>query len=74
MGKNHQIHLFLEKELKEALDKEAKDRNISISELCRHKLRQYSQLTRIEILLEKILKRGKDFGDTERKPKSVIRT
>ncbi len=59
MGKNHQIHLFLEKDLKETLEKEAKQRNITISELCRQKLRESSQLTRIEILLEKLMKGDK---------------
>ncbi len=56
MGKNAQIHLYLETDLHEALLREAKQRKISISELCRQKLRESSQLTRIELLLEKLLK------------------
>lgn len=73
MGKkNSQIHAFLETEYIEALDKEAKDRDISRSELIRQKLRESSQLTRIEILLEKILKGGVDFRMPKAR-KSTIR-
>jgi len=57
MVKNSQIHLVLETELFETLKREAQDNNISVSELCRQKLRKGSQLTRIEILLESLVKK-----------------
>jgi hypothetical protein len=63
MGKkNHQIHIFLDKDLREVLEREATEKNISLSELCRQKLKENSQLTRIEIAIEKLSKRGADFG------------
>ena len=62
MKKIFQIHLLLEKTLKEALEREAQDRSLSISELCRQKLRETSQFTRIELLLEKLMKGGAVFG------------
>ena len=70
MGKSHQIHLFVEKNLKEAIEKEAKENGISINEFCRQKLVESTRLTKIEnklakleLLLEKISKeftRGRD--------------
>ena len=68
MKKIFQIHLLLEKTLKETLEREAEQRDLSISELCRQKLRESSQLTRIELLLEKLLKGGRDLD--RRSPKS----
>jgi vacuolar-type H+-ATPase subunit I/STV1 len=48
MVKNNQVHVFLGKELKDKLKREASERGISLSELCRQKLNSDSQLTRIE--------------------------
>lgn len=63
MGKkNSQTRIVLETNLKESLKKEAKERHISLSELIRQRVRNNSQLTRIEILLEKLLERGADFS------------
>ena len=60
MKKNSQLHLFLESEILDSLKKEADNENLSVSELCRNKIRKNSQLTRIEfkidILIEKIKK------------------
>ena len=56
MKKNHQIHLFLDKYLKERLEKESKKLNISLSELCRHKLQNSLPLTKTRFLLEKLVK------------------
>ena len=56
-GKNSQIHLILETDFKAKLVKEAEDNKISLSELCRRKLKKNSQLTRIELILEKIEKK-----------------
>ncbi len=54
MKKNSQIHLFLETELKEKLEKEAQGQNISFSELCRQRLRDNDRLSKIEYVLEQI--------------------
>jgi len=70
--KNSQIHLFLETDLKKTLQIDAKKRGVTTSELCRQKLRESTQLTRIEILLEKILKKGADFSKPKAR-KSAIR-
>jgi len=71
MKKNHQIHLFLDKELKETLEREASQRNVSLSELCRQKLKECSQLTRIELLLETLSKKRMDLA-LPKAAKSVI--
>ena len=62
MKKNSQIHLVLETELLEILKKESLEKKISVSEHIRQKLRETSQLTRIELLLEKLLKGGQNSG------------
>ena len=54
MGKNAQIHLYLETDLHETLLREAKEDDVSISEICRRKLKKNTQLTRIELRLENI--------------------
>ena len=54
MGKNSQIHLFLETSLLESLKKESIERGISLSELCRLKLTETIQLTRIELSLDRL--------------------
>jgi hypothetical protein len=56
MKKNCQLHLYLETNLYEALSKEAKILNISLSELARQKLNKETQLTRIEFRLKEIEK------------------
>lgn len=53
--KNSHIHLLLETNLKEKLVKEAEERNIGISELCRQKLRGNAQLDRIERKIDNII-------------------
>lgn len=56
MKKNSQIHLFLETELREKLARQAEEKGISISELCRQKLKENTQLTKIELMVEQIKK------------------
>jgi len=58
-GKNSQIHLILETDLKVKLVKEATESNITLSELCRQKLGSNPQLTKIEFILERIEKKIK---------------
>lgn len=54
MKKNSQIHLFLETDLKESLERQAEEDGISFSELCRKKLKENDRLKRIEFILEQI--------------------
>ena len=54
MRKNCQLHLFLESDLLERLQREADNNEVSVSELCRDKLKQCSRLTKIEMMLESI--------------------
>ncbi|NPE26705.1 hypothetical protein HNV12_01735 [Methanococcoides sp. SA1] len=46
--KNHPLHFLVEKDLIDGLRLEAKEKRISMGELCRRKLRGDSQLDRIE--------------------------
>jgi hypothetical protein len=57
MKKNSQIHLFLETDLKEKLEKQAQEQELSFSELCRQKLKENDRLMRIEDMLEKLISR-----------------
>jgi hypothetical protein len=59
MKKNCQLHLFLESDLLERLRQEADNNQLSISELCRQKLREYSGLIKIELMLENLLENRK---------------
>jgi len=63
MPKNSQLHLLLETDLLETLKRDAEKSGISVSELCRQKLREFSQLTKIEIMLEKLDKKISDNTD-----------
>ena len=53
--KNSHLHMFLETSLMDGLREEASDKNMSISELVRQKLRENNQLDRIENKLDKLL-------------------
>ena len=68
MGKNHQIHIFLEKNLKELIKNEAKELGLSINEFCRFKLVESTKLSKIENKLAKIellLKKLESPGGTK---------
>lgn len=56
MKKNSQIHIFLETPLREKLIQQSDEQGISLSEICRNKLKENSQLTKIEIMIEQIQK------------------
>ncbi len=56
MKKNSQLHLMIETDVLEKMKVKAKEENISLSEWCRKKLGGNSQLDRIEIKLDKIIK------------------
>lgn len=53
--KNSHLHMNLETSLMNKLREEAKNKNMSISELVRQKLRENNQLDRIENKLNKLL-------------------
>lgn len=55
MAKNAQLHLFLNSDRLDKLKEEAFQKDISVSELCRQKLSQDPQSTRIEEKVNKIL-------------------
>jgi len=58
MKKIFKINLRLNKELLDLLQKESSELDISFSELCRQKLRRNTQLTKIELMIEKLLKQN----------------
>ena len=60
MKKNHDLHFFVEKDLKEKLQREADAKGISLAEHCREKLKEDSQLNRIENLIKEL--KEADFG------------
>ncbi len=57
LKKNSQIHLMIDTNTLNKMKERAKDDRISLSEWCRKKLREDSQLDRIEGKLDKIIKR-----------------
>jgi hypothetical protein len=52
MKKNSQLHLWLETETLEKIRIEAEERDVSVAELCRGRLRQGDKLDKILRLLE----------------------
>jgi hypothetical protein len=56
MKKNHDLHFLVEKDLKDRLQKEAEDLEISLAELCRHKLQNALPLHKTTLLLEKLVR------------------
>ncbi|MBU4348075.1 hypothetical protein KJ671_01030 [Patescibacteria group bacterium] len=58
MPKNSHLHVVLETDFLLMLKKEAKERSISVSELCRIKLQKTLQLDRIEFIVKKILEKN----------------
>lgn len=55
MKKNCKIHLWLETELKESIEKQAEEEGISICEFCRRRLRDNSKIIKMEMMVERIL-------------------
>lgn len=53
-GMNSHIHLMLETKELEEIKKSASEEKISIAEFCRRKLRENSQLDRIEEMLKRL--------------------
>ena len=62
MKKNSQIHIWLETELKEKIERQAQEDNISLGELCRQRLRENSKLVKIEMMLNESITKLKKEG------------
>lgn len=56
MKKNHDLHFLVELDLKTKLQYEANKLDISLAELCRHKLENSLPLTKTKFLLEKLVR------------------
>ena len=57
MKKNSQLHIWLETELKDRLERQAEEEDISLCEFCRRKLIEIPALTRIEMKLDNLIKK-----------------
>lgn len=54
MNKNSQIHFFIETDILEILKKQASEEGITLSKLCREKLRDYGILIELQKTLQNI--------------------
>lgn len=52
--KNSQLHFFLETKILHILKEEAYEEGVTLSELCRRKLRESCKFTKMELLTENI--------------------
>ena len=59
MTKNTQLHLVVETDLFNDLKTQAEEDGLTISELCRQKLRECSRLIKIQFMLEELVKNRK---------------
>ena len=55
--KNSHIHLSIETSIKERVKLEAFEEGITMAEFCRKRIRETAQLTRMELMLQRLLKR-----------------
>jgi len=63
MGKNAHLHIVLDSEFLEKLKEQAREKMISLSELCRLKLQNNLQLDKIEYMIEKLLNKNERIKD-----------
>lgn len=59
MGKNAHLHIVVETDFLNQLKKQAKEKMITVSQLCRLKLQKSIQMDRIEFKIDKLLKNGR---------------
>lgn len=59
MRKNAHLHIVVETDFLNQLKKQAKEKTITVSQLCRLKLQKSIQMDRIEFKLDKLLKNGR---------------
>ena len=57
MKKNSQIHFFIETDILESLKLKAKEEGITVSKMCREKLREYGLLVKVLEVLEELKKK-----------------
>jgi hypothetical protein len=55
--KNSRIYISIETQIKDRIKLEAFEEGVSIAEYCRQKIREQPRLARIELMLERLLKR-----------------
>lgn len=55
--KNSRIYIPIETDKKDKIKLEAVKEGVSIAEICRRKIRENPKLERIELMLEKLIKR-----------------
>lgn len=55
MKKNSKIHFWIETELKNSIEKKAKEKELSVSEYCREIIKDNFKFAKLEIILEKMI-------------------
>lgn len=71
MNKNSQIHLYLETELLERIKRIAEENKVTVSEICRRKLREIPQLNKIESTILALDKKVDNLLSSKQKFKLV---
>ena len=71
MVKNSHIHLFVETCVKDRVKQEAKEFDISMSELCRQKINRNHPLNKIDLRLERIEKKL-NSKLTKKEPRDIV--
>jgi hypothetical protein len=59
MGKNAHLHIVIETDFLNQLKRQAKEKMITVSQLCRLKLQKSLQMDRIELKIDKLIKNGR---------------
>ena len=55
MRKNSKIHFWIETEIKQNIEKLAKEEGLTISDYCRNKFKENSKISKIDNAVDKIL-------------------
>ncbi|MEK6909256.1 MAG: hypothetical protein AABX23_04360 [Nanoarchaeota archaeon] len=71
MKKNSQLHLYLETDLLDKLKKIAEENKVSVSEICRRKIKEIPQLNKIELTILEMDKKIDTILNTKQKVKIV---
>mgnify|MGYP001614461048 CR=1 FL=1 len=71
MKKNSQLHLYLETDLLDKLKKIAEENKVSVSEICRRKIKEIPQLNKIELIILEMDKKIDTILNTKQKVKIV---
>lgn len=57
MVKNSKIHIPIETRIKEKIKLDAMEEGVTMSEFCRKRIRETPQLMRMELMLQKLVRR-----------------